>query len=178
MQESAAWRLYSMQRAQKLGAAGDDGGGQLAGGDEPALAVDVGQDHFKEFGALLDALRNLAPFAGLDEKRHMRERPGALARVPVGAVGNARVANMPVCRREAPVHVGWTELHELFEKPQPMRARAPVPADEFIRDAGQRHIARREPGHAGGRAWLFPCEVLCAEAHRLLLPGPEGFEDR
>ena len=82
MQELAARRLHAVQGAQKLGAAGDGGGGQIALGDQPALAVNVGQNQFQEPRALLDASRDLAPFAGLDEERHMRERPGAFAVSP------------------------------------------------------------------------------------------------
>ncbi len=155
MQEFAARRFHPMQGVQKLGAAGHRGGGQVASGDQPSLAVNIGQNQFHEPRALLDASRDLAPFAGLDEKRHMRERPGALARIPVGAIGDARIANMPVGGGEALADVVGAEFHQRGEKPQPMRARAPVRADEFVRDARQRPVAGRECGHPRG------CVEIC-----------------
>ena len=158
-----------MQRVQKLGTAGDGGGGQIAGGDQPSLAINIGQNQFQEARALLDALRDLAPFAGFDEQRHMRERPGTLAGIPIGAIGDARVANMPVRPGEAAAHIVGGKLHELVEKPQPMRARAPVGTDEFVRDAGQRYVAGGELGHACGRVKLVIRQVCCAAAHRVWL---------
>ena len=158
-----------MQRVQKLGTAGDGGGGQIAGGDQPSLAVNIGQNQFQEPRALLDALRDLAPFAGFDEQRHMRERPGTLAGIPIGAIGDARVANMPVRPGEAAAHIVGGKLHELVEKPQPMRARAPVGTDEFVWDAGQRHVAGGELSHACGRVTVFIHPGRRAAAHLFLL---------
>ena len=151
MQEFAAWRFHPVQGMEKLGAAGDGGSGQIARGDQPALAVNIGQQQFHEPRALLDPLRDLAPFAGLDEKRHMRERPGALARIPIGAIGHARVANMPVGGGKALADIVGAKFRQRGEKPQPMRARAPVRADEFIRDARQRLVTGRELSHPPGR---------------------------
>ena len=162
MQEFAARRFHAMQWVQKLGAAGDSGGGQVARGDQPALAVNIGQNQLQEPRALFDALRDLAPFAGLDEKRHMRERPGAFAGIPIGAIGHARVANMPVRRGEALADIVGAKIHQRGEKPQPMRAGAPVRADEFIRDTRQRLVTGRERGHPPRRVEICFCLVRCA----------------
>ena len=55
-----------MQRIKEFWA-GDGGGRQIARGDQPAFAVNVGQDQLQELGALLDSLCDFAPLTCLDE---------------------------------------------------------------------------------------------------------------
>ncbi len=150
MQEFAAPRLDPAERLQKIRRAGDDGGGQIAVGNERAGAVDIGQDSFEKPCALRNAGGDLLPFRRFDQQRQMAERPGAFARIAIGAIGDAGIANVPVGGREATVDVVRAEAAQGFEKADPMRPLLAGAIDEFIRNIRQWPIIRRQRDKALG----------------------------
>ena len=78
MEEVAAQRLDTHHRPQELGIAGDQFRGQQAAADQLVVAVDVGEQHFEQLGALLQSARNMRPFVLADDQRHMGQGPGSL----------------------------------------------------------------------------------------------------
>ncbi len=165
MQEFAARRRHAMQGMQKIGRARDGGGRQIAGGDQRAGAVDVGEDALHQLGALLDPLRDLAPLIGLDEERQVRQRPGALARVAIAAVGDAGLADMAVGGGEAAADVFGAEIRHRIQVAQPIGARAAVLADELVGDAGERLVIGDQRREALGRGRLLAGRDCVADAH-------------
>ena len=73
----------------------------------------------------------------------MADRPALLVLVAIGAVGHAGVADMPVGRRETPLHLLRPELDQ---PPDERRATPPsglsIRADELVRHTRQRPVAR------------------------------------
>ena len=155
MQEFAARRRHAVQGMQKIGGARDRRGRKIAGRDQRAGAIDIGEDPLHQLGALLDPLRDLAPLIGLDKERQMRQGPGALARVAIAAVGDAGLADMTVGRGEAAPDVVGAEIRHRIQVAQPIVARAAVLADELVGDAGERLVIGDQGREAIGRGRLL-----------------------
>ena len=64
---ASARRFDAANRAQIFGAAGDGCGRQRAFGNQPALAVEIAQNQFKQLGALRDAGGELLPVGLVDQ---------------------------------------------------------------------------------------------------------------
>jgi hypothetical protein len=84
MEEMAAGRLYADHGPEEFGITGDQLGREETAGDEARLAVDVGNDLFEQFCALLETLGDLVPVGFVDDQRDVGKRPGAL--LALGAV--------------------------------------------------------------------------------------------
>ena len=100
-QPALAGRRHAAHRGEEVGRSGDRRGGQQALADQRALAIQVAEDAFEQFRALLDAARDLAPFVLRDQQRHAAERPAPLGALALHAIGHAHVANVPVGGRKA-----------------------------------------------------------------------------
>ena len=89
--------------------------------DQRARAVDVAQNAFEQFGALLDAARDLAPFGLGDQQRHAAQRPAALGALALDAIGHAHVADAPVGGLEALFERVLVETGERVQQMAPVR---------------------------------------------------------
>ncbi len=141
-QISAAGRAHADHRMEEIGAAGHRRGGQHAAGDQFGLAVKIGEQALENFGALGDAGFDHRPVLLGDQQRQMAERPGAVHRFAIGAIGDALFADIALDGLETPRDILAAKLRELGEKLQPMAARASVGADELVRNADERPIGR------------------------------------
>ena len=140
---ATAARLDPDHRMQEIGASGHGGGGQNAFGDQLALAVKIGEQPFEGLGALGDAGFDHRPVLFRDQQRHVAERPGAVHRLAIGAIGHALLADVALDGLEAAGDVIAAQSRHLVEKFEPMAARTSVRANEFIGRAVKRPIGRR-----------------------------------
>jgi hypothetical protein len=148
MEMAPAGRLHALERTQEIRASRNGRGREVAVAHETPFAIEIAEKRFEELRALLDARRDLSPLAFPDEQRQVAQRPGALARLAIDAVGNAHVADVPVRGGETARDLRRIELGERLQEMQPMRARLAVPSKEFIMHARQARIACRPAGEA------------------------------
>ena len=150
-QPALARRRDAAHRGDEVGRSGQRGGGQHALGDQAALAIDVGEHAFEQFGALGDAVRDLAPFGFGNHQRHAAERPHPLGRLALHAIGHAAIADAPVGGGEALRDLAGFERRERLQQPLPMRAARAVGADELVGNPRKRRVVARPRGDARER---------------------------
>ncbi|GJE71932.1 hypothetical protein CHKEEEPN_3484 [Methylorubrum podarium] len=150
-QPAPAGRRDAVDGPQEFGMPGHHPRGQKAFRDEPAGAVDVGDDALHQAGALDDAGRQLRPVGGVDDEGQRSERPGMLAPVAVDPVGDARVADMPLGGEEAGGDLPVVEPGEAFEEARPAAAQSPVRIHQRVGEAGPGRVRFRPAAHARGR---------------------------
>ena len=153
-----ARRLDAADRAQIFGAAGDRRGRHRAFRHQPAGAVEIGQNLLEQGRALRNARGDMLPFGGVDQQRHMAQRPGAIGGFAGRPIGDTSLAQMPVGGTEAALDLCRRQRRESLEESGPDLARGAVGADEFVGDAGQPNIIAR------------PLRPPCGPRGRSLLP--------
>ena len=128
-----------------------------AAGKRPSLAeqrrtIGIGEHRFEKFGALDQTGFKVLPFSGLDDERHMAERPWALdaGGILVDAIENAGTAQITVGGGEAAIDLLGAERRQHCQEGLPVRAHAPVAVHHFIENAGKRPIRRDELREACG----------------------------
>ena len=140
VKELAAGRFHALQRVQEIRAAGDGRGRQVAAGDEPTLAVDVGENGFEQPGSLLNSRGDFLPFRSFDQKRQMAQWPGPFARIAIGTIGDAGVADVPVGSGKAAVDLFRLEFGQSPEEFHPIGPPFAILVDEFVGNVRQRTI--------------------------------------
>ena len=113
-QMRAAGRRNADQRTQKFRIAADQGRRQTPLAGQRRRPVGIRQHRFEQLGALDEAFLQLRPFAGLDDERHMAERPRPLdaRRILVDAIEHAGIAQVPIGGGEAAVDLFAAEASE------------------------------------------------------------------
>ena len=102
MEVPAPGRIEPDHRAQEIGAAGDERGGDQAAFDQSTLAVKIGDHRFHQFGALDHTAGDRIPFRRFDEQRNGGDGPGPFvcladdpkARADIGGVALDAFARM------------------------------------------------------------------------------------
>ena len=148
MQVAPARRFDAAHRTQIFAAAGNRRRRDRALGDQPALAIEVAQHQFQQFGALHDSGGQLLPLGLVDQERQMAQR-----RKPVGSfagrtIGHAGFPQMPVGGFKTALDIGGRQFGEGVEEARPDLARRAVLPDILVGNSGQRRIAARPLRHA------------------------------
>ncbi len=136
-----ARRVDSAQRPHIVGAARDHSGGQEALAHQASRAVEVLEHGLHQLGPLLDSLANVQPLAMAEDQRQRVDRPGALGRLAIDAVGHPGVADVPGGQGEAFVQRLGRRLGQVAEEAQPIVARLALAVDQFVGNAGQGLVA-------------------------------------
>ncbi len=153
MQEAAPRRRDTDHRPQIFRAGGDELGRDQPIGDQPVVAIDVGQHALEKLGALHEAGGDSLPFGLRDDERHMGQWPGALvgAAGAVDAVVDAGIVQIMIGAGEARIDLGPVEPVETVDQRLPWRADGAGSVHHFVDGAGMRRIAGGEAAGAGRR---------------------------
>ena len=142
----AARRRDADERPQEFRIAGDDGGRQAPLAHELRGPVDVREDRFEQLGALDQPGLQLLPFGGIDQQRHVAERPGPHRprRVLVDPIEHAGIAQMPVGGGKPPVDLLRPERREHAQERPPVLAHPAVVVHHLVEVAGENAVVARQ----------------------------------
>ena len=151
VQEAAPGRRDPGHRPQIFRAGGDELRRDQPFGDQPVVAVDVGEHTLQKLGALREAGGDPLPFGFLDQQGHMGQRPGALvgAAGAVDAVIDAGVVQIVVGAGEARADLGPVEPVETVDQRPPRRADDAGIVHHLVDGAGMGAIDGGEAAGAG-----------------------------
>ena len=137
LEVAAARRHETRERAQEERAAGDERGGHMPVGDQPGLAIEIGEHALHHFGALDDARGDAPPFGLGDQQRDGRERPGALLTFAGDAEAGADVLGMAARPLARAFQIVAREPGQLLERGAP---------GGIVAGMGAEHVVRRARG--------------------------------
>ena len=145
-QMRAAGRRNADQRPQKFRIAADQRRRQAPLAGQRRRPVGIHQHGFEQLGALDQAFLQLRPLAGLDDERHMAERPRPLdaRRILVDAIEHAGIAQVSIGGGEAAIDLLAAEASEHRQQRLPVRAHPAVAVHHLVENAGQPPIAGNE----------------------------------
>ena len=140
MQITPARRLHAAHRAQIFVAAGNGGCRHRALSHQFALAIEITQHRFEQFGALGDACGQLLPVGLIDDQRQMAERPHPVGGLAGSAIGDAGFAQVAIGGGEPALDIGGRKGGKGVEKPGPGRPGRTVLRDIFVGNSGQPRV--------------------------------------
>ena len=145
-QMRAAGRRNADQRPQKFRIAADQRRRQAPLAGQRRRPVGIHQHGFEQLGALDQAFLQLRPLAGLDDERHVAERPRPLdaRRILVDAIEHAGIAQVSIRGGETAVDLLAAEASEHRQQRLPVRAHPAVAVHHLVENAGQPPIAGNE----------------------------------